>query len=132
MDEKQLDENSMVTITEALIALEVPEEHRATGARLRHALEAIIGRQPKRFRRKYSPEDGRIQVRLGAVQEWLVFYRPHVGRVNGEDRNYVQIYLRDDYKEILDKIAYSVGRPSLSAMVNDLAEGGLEIVIAEE
>lgn len=124
-------DNDKVTIVDALIALEVPVEHRTAGARLRHALEAIITRQPKRFERQYGPGDKRVRVRFGAVRAWLLHYRPHVERE--ANAGYIQIYLRDeDYQERLERLAHSVGRPSLSAAINDWVEGGLEMVIVED
>ena len=121
------DEKRM-TLIEALGWTEAGEVKHSSQIYL--ALAAQVDREPARFNAEKRGKGNRNVVDLSAVMAWYADYKPRQARARAGS---IRLYLREvAYKERLEELARRAGRDSISAAVNDLAEGSLLLVESEE
>lgn len=117
----------LVTLTRALELCGASADEARYDSKVYHALGAIVGRQPERFGLAIDKGGiGRVLVSLTAVKTWYARYRPQ--KKNAQPASLL-IYLNaPGQKGHLEAKANALGRPSISAAVQDWADGDLVMI----
>jgi hypothetical protein len=117
-----------LTLMQALRRAGAPDDALNSESKLYLGLVKAIARDRIRF--AAVKDGGRLLVDPVAVGVWYGAYRPRHPR---PARAQLILYLRDQAnKPILTRLARQVGRPSISAALNDWAEGSLEMIERNE